>query len=620
MLSHRSIPESDRAAVRAGARIGALLTLLTFALALAGLLVVSGCGGGGDGGDGSVVLAKVGDTEITAGYYESKLGKLEQAELPKGDDGQPLDMAQLEGKKRFLETMINKELMARKATDLGYGSDPQVTALKESMTSYEANLKMWNDVVNEPTSVVSPEQLQAFYDRMGEVRVCSYVLTNFKADAEAAREFARTGADWSEVVAKYHDGAVPPTGKYEIKIPYGRYNMDFDTDVFETAVGDVAPPIASEYGYWVLRVDSVQEEQKPNLEEAKSRILDTFRNRRMAEERKKFIEGVREKYDFFIDEDALWIAYSGLPENEVMLDPQTKQPTPREQLEPLDVPVKELDRIFYGYTMDGEKKEYTIADYKNHFDRMSVFQRPKKGEMLGGMRQKITQELDKALLNREAEARGYFQDPDVVAKVKDKVEEVMVTKLYDDVVTFDDIVTPEQLNEFWTAHEADYAAPELRSGRLVVCQDEAQAEKAAAYVPNAESWREVLTRFGTDAGNKQRSGKLDNVSAASGGPVAAALFALKNSGDVSQPFEAGDGRWAIVQLNGVTPPRQQTLDEVRDVLGQRIRNLRREESFQALLSKWAEEYGVTRYEDRLADVASWDELTVVELPGTPLPR
>lgn len=616
MLSHRSSPES----VSAGLRFGSLLTLLTIALALSGLLIVSGCGGGGDGDKESVVLATVGDADITAAYYESKLTKLERKELPKGEDGMPLDMAQLEGKKKFLETLINKELMARKAADLGYGSDPQVEMLNSSMGSYEANLQMWNDVVNVPTSTVSPEELQAFYDRMGEVRVCNYILTNFESDAEAAREFARGGADWDEVVAKYHDGAPAPTGRYEIKIPYGRYNMDFDTDVFETEVGDVAPPIASEYGYWVLRVTSIEQEEKPDLEEAKARILDTFRNRRMAEERKKFIEQVREKYEFFIDEDALWIAYSGLPEGEVMLDPKTNQPTPREELEPLDVPVKELDRVFYGYTMDGEKKVYTVGDYKTHFDRMSVFQRPKKGEMLGGMRQKITQELDKALLTGEARERGYFEHPEVVAKVKDKVEEVMVTKLYEDVVTFDDKVSAEDLDTFWKEHEADFAIPELRSGRLVICADEASAAEAREFILDGPKWREVLTRFGVDAANKSQSGKLDPVSARSAGPVPQALFALQALNDVSQPVQLDDGRWAVVRLETIEEPRQQTFEEVREAIGQSIRNQRREESFQTLLGKWAEEYGVVRHEDKLAEVASWEELTRVEMPGEVVPR
>ena len=130
--------QSDLA--RAGSRIFRLLPLLSLMLILGGLALVSGCGGGSGSDKDDVVLAMVGDHEITGGYYESKLIKLEEKELPRGDDGMILDMAQMEGKKEFLTSLINKELMAQKAIQLGYGNDPQVVGLRETMTMYEAKI------------------------------------------------------------------------------------------------------------------------------------------------------------------------------------------------------------------------------------------------------------------------------------------------------------------------------------------------------------------------------------------------------------------------------------------------------------------------------------------------
>lgn len=602
-------------------RLPRFLPLILLLLVAAGLLLVAGCGGGSDDqkAKDDVVLAVVGDKDITSSYYEDRLALLEEKELPRGDDGLPLDMSQMEGKREFLQTLINKELMYRKAMQLGYDADPQVVGLRESMTSYEAGLALWADVVGDPTSTVTPEQLEAFYARMGEIRDCKFLITNFKDDAEAARAMAQGGAPWDEVVAKYHDGSKPPSGKYEITIPYGRYNTDFDADVFETEIGGVAPPIASSYGYWVLKVTGVRETSKPELEAAKAQILDITRNRMIGERRKEFIESVREKYDFFIDEDVLWICYQGLPKDEVLLDAETKQPTPRDQLKPLEIAPADLDKIFYGYKMDGELKQYTLGDYKTHFDRMSVFQRPKYGEMLGGLREKVTAELDKALLNREAQARGFFEAPEVVKKVDAKVEEVMVTKLYDDVVTFDDKISPEALDEFWREHESEYFLPESASGRLVVCRNIESARAARADIEGGMKWKGVLTKYGTDSENKSRSGKLDRIPRNGPGAIAEAMSGM-TAGQISEPILLENGRYGIVRVDTVEPGRQQTLDETRENVGERIRNLRREEAFQTLLAQWAEEFGVTRYEDRLAEVASWKELTAVELPGELLPR
>jgi len=89
--------------------------------------------------------------------------------------------------------------------------------------------------------------------------------------------------------------------------------------------------------------------------------------------------------------------------------------------------------------------------------------------MLGGFRQKLTDEVERGLMNIEAEAQGFFEDPEVLRKVKMKVEEAMVTRLYKEVVTFDDKITPEQLDEYWAEHETDYHVAESRSGHVVVC-------------------------------------------------------------------------------------------------------------------------------------------------------
>ncbi|MBU8870232.1 MAG: peptidyl-prolyl cis-trans isomerase [Gemmatimonadales bacterium] len=615
MLFSRSYVESGRASFG----IVRFLPLLSLLAVLTGLLLVAGCGGGADDDKDNLILAIVGEKEITGNYYESKLSKLEKKELPRGEDGLLLDMAQMPGKTEFLQTIINKEVMAQKAVQLGYGDDPQVVQLRKSMTSYEAGLALWDNVIGYPSSTVTPKQLEDFHARMGEIRDCSYVITNFLEDAEAARKMARDGADWDAVVDKYHDGVAPPKGKYEISIPYGRYNTDFDTDVFDTPVGDVSPPIKTNFGFWVLKVNEIKDMGKPDLEEAKAQILDVARNRMIGTLRKEFIEEVRESYGLFINEDVLWTCFKGLPENEVILDPATNKQTPKDQLKPLAIDPADMDRIFYGYRMDGDLKEYTLGEYKTIYDRMSVFQRPKAGEMLGGLREKISANLEKALMNKEAEKRGFFEDPQVVAAVQAKAEEVMVTKLYDEVVTFDDSVGPDLVQEFWKEHESDYFLPESRSGRLVVCLNEESAIEARESIESGMKWRDILVRYGTDKENKSRSGKIDNAYKRASGPVPEALFTL-SVGETSEPIPVDNDRFLVIKLVNVEPGRQQELKEINEAVGQRIKGIRREEAFQTLLDEWSEELGVTRFEERLAEVASWEELTAVEMLGEAVPR
>ncbi len=586
-----------------------------------GLLSWAGCGKGGEK-EKDVVLADVGDSHVMASEYKRRLAKQEQADLPKGDDGQPLDMATIEGKKAFLKTLVNKELMRLKAIQLGYMSDAKVAAAKQSLTDYNAGMVLWDDVVGTPAKTISEEELADFYAKMGVTRHCHYLITNFEDDAEAARKMALDGADWDDVAAKYHDGQTPPGGEFIIDVPFGQYGTDFENPVFSTEVGGVTEPILTVYGYWVLRVDSETQPKpgkKPDLEEAKAQILDTTYRRKIARIRNDFRKQIDEKYKLTINEDTLWKCYQGLPEGEVLLDPKTNKPTPKEDLKPLSVQPADMDLPFYSYQVGDEVTSYTLGDYKVIFDRMSVFQRPKKSEMLGSLRNKIKQELEKSLLNIEAKQRGLPDDPRVTSLVNEKMEEILVTKIYQDLVNYDERVTPEQLDAFWAEHHDDYIVPEKRSGHLVVCLNEADAGKARAAMAAGEPWKGILLKYGTDRNNKSKGGRLEAIPANATGTVRDALFAL-DKGGISEPIDVGSGRFAVVSCDSIIPSRPGELKDLRDDVGTRIKKIREEEAFQKLLDQWADEFGVTIHEENLAGLPSWQELVNPPLPGKPVPR
>ena len=63
-----------------------------------------------------------------------------------------------------------------------------------------------------------------------------------------------------------------------------------------------------------------------------------------------------------------------------------------------------------------------------------------------------------------------------------------------------------------------------------------------------------------------------------------------------------DGRYGVVQLDSVTPARPRELVEVSEDVGKRIREIRKEEAFQAMLDKWKEEIPVTIHEENLDQV------------------
>ncbi len=594
-----------------------VIALLSALICLVFLTLLAGCGGGKKD---DPVLATVGGVEIKSSYYEDRLVKLEPNELPRGDDGKTLDMSLEEGKKKFLDILINKEVMVQTAKDMGMQNDPGIMTANESLTSYEASLELWDRVIQEPANTISPEELEAFYEKMGSTRKCLYVITNFLEGAENARQMALDGADWDDVVSRYHEGGAPPNGLYEITVPFGRYNPEYEDGVFKTEIGGITPVINTVYGYWVLKVLGEKSGKKPPLEEAKAQILDTTHLRKMSHLKDEFKKTVMEKYQLTIHEDALLKAFQGLPAGETLFEEGSQKPRAQEELSPLNIATEDMDLPFYSYVdPEGVKKEYTLLDYKIRYDRMSVFQRPKDSELLGGMRNKIQMELEKTLLNFYAEDMGLFEDPAVRGVVDIKIEEMIVSKLYSEVVVIDDKVTADDLDTFWTEHADEYIARENRTGRLVIALNADQAAAARVQIIEGAEWRDILVNFGTDRENKSKSGKVEGIIFQDGEPVSTALFALE-PGDVSEPFAMAEGRYGVVKLDSVTPSRSREMIEVTEVLGQRIREIRKETAFKAMLEKWKENIPVVIHEKNLADLPSWEELKTVELPENIVPR
>ena len=597
-------------------RSGLTISLLPILAILVLPAVLAGCGGGQDE---DAVLATVGNTEIKASYYEDRLLRLKENELPRAADRSPLDMSLPEGKKKFVETLINKEIMVQTAEKMGMHNDPAIVSTRKAMISYQASTALWERVINKPASLITPEELDAFYAKLGCLRPCLYVVCNFLDDAEAARKMALDGADWEDIVNKYHDGYKTPHGKYEITIPFGRYSPEFEKQVYSTEIGGITSPISTVYGYWVLKVLNEKAGKKPPLEEAKAKILDVTWARKKARLKEEFKESVMEKFQLVIHEDALWKCYLGLPEGETLFKEGTKVARDKDELRDLNIATEDLDMPFYSWMGRDGIQEYTLLDYKIHFDKMGVFQRPKDTDMLGGLRNKMKNEFGATLIELESEDRGLLEDPEVVQKVDIQIEQMLVTKLYNEVVQIEKTVTVEEMDAFWAEHFQEYIVPENRDGYLVICRDAEQAAEARAKAAEGMAWEDILTAYGIDEGNKSRSGKLDGVIDKPVEPISAAMFAIQ-PGELSEPIALDDGRYGIVRLDLVTPEWVRDLSEVSEVVDRRMREIRKEEAFQVMIDKWKQDIPVTVHEENLADLASWKELTTVELPGVPVPR
>lgn len=590
-------------------------------MSLFAVLLAAGCGRKQPEAPTSVVLAEVGDRQITSDYYKERLARLQEENLPRDEAGQVLDMASLEGKRKFLDVIIDKELMVAKALQLGYLQDDIIAIPHRAMIEYQAMIHFWIDKVGDPSRLVTNADLEHYYSRVGEKRKIEYLIALTRDQALEARRAVQEGMPWSEAVARFHFTNVPVGSRLENTIPWGEYREDIQNAVFALNVGGCTEPIETEHGWWIMRLlDITIEPEKPDIETVKEYAIPSIAKRREFQLRESVINELKRQRNFMLDEEALLIVLNGLPEGEVMVDPVTKKPTPREELKPLAVSVADGDRLLMRYDLESGPYVLSIAQYKDMFDQQNVFERPKKSEGLGRLRSKLATGAERKLLEAECFKNGYKEDPRVKKAAFGKIEEMLVDRINKEVVSYDEEVLPADVQAYYDEHRDAFKRPERRTGIVMRCADQERAQAARqSWRDGSLAWQQLVKQYAADPKLTLEQAKIGPVSQNNDRPVNRHLFALTLN-EISEPFEL-EGGWAIVMLESILPSEIPELKDVRQLIGKQITDRRQEEALRRLLDRWREEFGVIVYDERLAAMPSWAEAVAeasratVKLPG-----
>jgi parvulin-like peptidyl-prolyl isomerase len=198
-------------------------------------------------------------------------------------------------------------------------------------------------------------------------------------------------------------------------------------------------------------------------------------------------------------------------------------------------------------------------------------------------REKLKSLLDETVrfetLAEEARRRGYDKDPDVVRAMKQQ----MIAKLMQR--EFEAKHGPEQISDadiarYYSEHSAEFnGADEVRVSEIST-RDQSKAKKASEDAKahagpagaDVKGFRDLVATYSEDESTKPLGGDLGFISRATTAVPKAIVdeaFALKNVGDVSEPFTV-DGGWVVLLLTQKRPGFVKALAEAKDDIRQRL--------------------------------------------------
>jgi peptidyl-prolyl cis-trans isomerase C len=564
-------------------------------LACAALVVTACKNSGGKAGDDEVV-ARVGNHEITRSYFEDRIVKMDRRFLP--------DTLDIAGKRKFLDFIINKEIMAAKAEELKYGDDPRVTSMTKMLAdNLAANAAI--DQLTEGKLDPTEAEIQDFFEKQHHKILAKHILVKTREQAEDLRKQLLAGADFDSLAAKYSEvprtdantgEPLPLTQRVVFgDVQYGEAMIPVEEAVFETKLGEVSQPVETGYGWHLFKPVSESEVSLPALDpEARRRITVQIQLRRKRTITEAYFDEIAKDHGFKLDEDALVTIYDKLPKD---VNPEDR-PDPDSEVKPV-IPFSREERDRVLFELDGRK--YTIADFSDRYDQTSWFERPKRITGALGIKMWIRDRWMKPLQLERARKDGVYKLPQVADEVKTRREQMMVNMLHDNLIAGQaPEPTEAQIQEFYDTHKGVYVDKEARAVNIIYNAEERVVRRAYDEIKGGKRFVDVAVRYNENAvkpEDVQSPGFTADQEQFK--EIAPQTFALAKVGDYTEPFKTKQF-WVMLQLATIAPQRQLELADIHDAVKEDWKNQWSEDKLKELLEEWKKDYNIQVDEDALA--------------------
>src|SRR5262245_15942672 len=172
-------------------------------------------------------LAEIKDRSITIHDYEDAYARVKPEYLPKAEGE--------EGKKEFLDTMINRDVMAVKADELGYDKDPSIAQGMEAFGRMTKQVAFLRKEIGD--NKVPDADGKRHYDLQGTSVNFKRILCDRKEQADEAYQALKNGEEYTAVLTRYSVSDDAKDGGTVISAPYGALLPELDEPVFKLAVG-----------------------------------------------------------------------------------------------------------------------------------------------------------------------------------------------------------------------------------------------------------------------------------------------------------------------------------------------------------------------------------------------
>jgi parvulin-like peptidyl-prolyl isomerase len=373
---------------------------------------------------------------------------------------------------------------------------------------------------------------------------------------------------------------------------FGRFMPELQGPIFALPVGGFTEPLESPYGYFVIKVLK-KDRAKPaqSFEAAKRDIEPIVRSLEERAKMNEISEKIRKKAGTTWYPENMQIAFDALPPDRPLTNPPRRED---EKYPLLKFDEEDLGKPVLTY----KDKVFTIEQFSNLYDRTSFFERPKREFRLGGIKGFLMKLMMNELVMDEMEASGIENHPELKRILDTKQEELMVTMMFEDLVTKEVIISRKDIQTYYKDNLGNYKFPEQRRFGIIVANDEETAQEAYDKLIAGMPLPRVAQFYSIDEQTRSNLGETDFLVKGGQPEFDDVGFKLDKVGDTSKPFETSRG-WVVLKLIEKSPERVRSLEEVQNAIEADLRTLKNDARLKELMTKWKKDIKVEYFDNNL---------------------
>jgi peptidyl-prolyl cis-trans isomerase C len=240
----------------------------TSLLAGAALAVILSLPANAEGENAETVLATVNGENITLGHVIST-----RMQLPQQYQALPDDVL-FEG---ILEQLIQQTVLSQAIGEVSKRTRIQLENERRALAAGEHLDKVLSDSVTEETLQAAYDEVFANAEPTPEYNA-SHILVETEEEAAALIKLLEEGGDFATLAREHSTGPSGPNGGELGWFSEGMMVEPFEDAVIVLEIGQVSPPVETQFGWHVVILNDKRVKGAPALEEVRAELIELVEN------------------------------------------------------------------------------------------------------------------------------------------------------------------------------------------------------------------------------------------------------------------------------------------------------------------------------------------------------